>query len=307
MARASLPGTRIRSRGGAWSDVRAARFVVGSSPRAHIAIDGAPRHLRIEIGDGGSIVRAIGGAVSVAGVPVLVAPVVEGTIDAGGVMLEIERGAPWEVDDLSIAGVDARSPLRRLAASVLAGAVADRAPLVIEAEPGAGATTAARAVHALRGGPLVEIDAAADIDVVEPRLFGAAMGRLGLGATGGAFTEARGGTLVLDHVDAIDPALHTRLIAALDRADDVAVIATARDLDVSDLAEPLYERLAQRRAWLPPLAAAPEDLHALAVRFAADADPDAELPRDLPRILGARRWRGNLRELRAFMARLVRD
>jgi hypothetical protein len=296
MASPTLPGYRVRAGAGPWCDVRSARFVIGSSPRADVLIDAAaPRHLRLELGIDGAVVRALGGPIVIGGVPVLAAPVGDADVTVDGAIVRIERTAPWAAPDATIAGLDGGAPLRRLAIAALGDG-----PLLIEGDPGAGRTTAARAV----AGGAVEIDCRAALDALEPRLFGSAMARLGLGDGGGAFAE--GGTIILDAVDELDPSLHTRLIAALDRHPDVRVIAIARDLDGSDLSAPLQDRLAVHRAWLPPLAAMPEDILPFARRFAADADPDAELPRDLPRILGARPWRRNLAELRAFMSRLVR-
>jgi hypothetical protein len=299
MASPTLPGYRVRAGGGPWREVRCARFVIGSSPRADLLIEAAaPRHLRIELGVDGAVVRALGGLIAVAGVPVLAAPVENAEVSVDGALVRIERAAPWAPPDGAVAGVDGGAPLRRLAIAALAEA--GGGPLLIEGEAGTGRTTAARAIAP----GAVEVDCREALDELEPRLFGSAMARLGLGGGGGAF--AAGGALILDAVDELDPSLHTRLIAALDRHPDVRVIAIARDLDGSDLSAPLQDRLAVRRAWLPPLAAMPEDTLPFARRFAADADPDAELPRDLPRILGARPWRRNLAELRAFMSRLVR-
>lgn len=299
MASPTLPGYRVRAGSGPWREVRCARFVIGSSPRADLLIEAAaPRHLRIELGVDGAVVRALGGLIAVAGVPVLAAPVGDAEVSVDGVVVRIERAAPWAPPDGAVAGVDGGAPLRRLAIAALAEA--GGGPLLIEGDAGTGRTTAARAIAP----GAVEVDCREALDELEPRLFGSAMARLGLGGGGGAF--AAGGALILDAVDELDPSLHTRLIAALDRHPDVRVIATARDLDGSDLSAPLQDRLAVRRAWLPPLAAMPEDILPFARRFAADADPDAELPRDLPRILGARPWRRNLAELRAFMSRLVR-
>jgi hypothetical protein len=316
MASPTLPGYRIRAGGGPWIDVRTPRFVVGSSPRADLELGGAaPRHLRLELGDDGAVIRAVGGPVAIAGVPVLAAPVVGDTaITVGdGAQLRLEPTARWPVPAAGplLVGLDGAAALRQLAMADLAGDGRPgrllAGPLLIEGDAGTGATTAARAVHATSGGPRVEIDCRGELDSLEPRLFGAAMARLGLGASGGgAFAEAAGGTLILDRVDRLDPSLHTRLLAAIDRAVDVRIIATARDLDGSDLSPPLQDRLTARRAWLPSLAAMASDVLPFARRFAADADPEAELPRDLPRILGARPWRRNLAELRAFMTRLIR-
>jgi hypothetical protein len=300
MARPTLPGYRVRAGSGPWRDVRCAHFVIGSSPRADLVIAAAaPRHLRIELGVDGAVVRALDGPITVGGVPVLAAPVGDADVTVDGALVRIERAAPWAPPAGGVDGLEGCAPLRRLAIAALAAT--DEGPLLIEGEPGTGRTTAARAVA---GAGCVEVDCREALDELEPQLFGSAMARLGRGDSGGAF--AAGGALILDAVDELDPSLHTRLIAALDRHPDVRVIAVARDLDGSDLSAPLQDRLAVRRAWLPPLAAMPEDILPFARRFAADVDPDAELPRDLPRILGARPWRRNLAELRAFMSRLVR-
>jgi transcriptional regulator of acetoin/glycerol metabolism len=299
MTSPTLPGYRVRAGAGPWREVRSARFVIGSSPRADLVIDAAaPRHLRLELGEDGAVVRALGGPITVGGVPVLVAPVGDAHLTVDDEVVRIERAAPWAPPAAAGAGLDGAAPLRRLAIAALGDG-----PLLIEGDAGTGRTTAARAIAGPRR---IEVDCRGELDALEPRLFGSAMARLGLGESGGAFAEAAGGALVLDAVDELDPSLHTRLIAALDRHPDVRVIAIARDLDGSDLSAPLQDRLAARRTWLPPLAAMSEDILPFARRFAADADPDAELPRDLPRILGARPWRRNLAELRAFMSRLVR-
>jgi hypothetical protein len=297
MATATLPGYRVRAGDGPWRDVRSARFVIGSSPVADLVIDGAaPRHARLELGVDGAVLRGLGDAVALGGVPVLAAPVGDADVVIAGAAVAIRRGRPW-APPASVVELDGAAPLRRLGIGGLgAGST------LIEGDAGSGRTTAARAIAP----GAIEIDCRAELDELEPRLFGSAMARLGLGGGGGAFAAARGGALVLDAVDELDPSLHTRLVAALDRHPDVRVVAVARDLDTSDLSAPLWERLAARRTWLPPLAAMPEDVEPFARRFARDADPDAELPRDLPRILGARPWRRNLAELRAFMSRLVR-
>src|SRR5215208_6805552 len=111
---ATLPGYRVRVAGGAWIDVRAPRFVIGSSPRAQLVIGGAPRHLRLELGADAAVVRALDGPLAIRGVAVLAAPLgasdgadgVTVELDAAGVPLEIQRHAPWAPPPASLPGLD---------------------------------------------------------------------------------------------------------------------------------------------------------------------------------------------------------
>src|SRR5690606_22679944 len=109
---------------------------------------------------------------------------------------------------------------------------------LIFGEPGVGKNEAARAVHEAserHDGPLVELDLRAG--AIAPSVVGAELSR------------ARGGTVVLDHVDEAPAAVQDALAMGLDRAErgevDARVIALAR----SDLREQVESGAIRRDLW----------------------------------------------------------
>ncbi|HEX3475665.1 MAG TPA: sigma 54-interacting transcriptional regulator [Kofleriaceae bacterium] len=204
-------------------------------------------------------------------------------------------------------------------------------PLLVRGEPGAGKTTVARAVHAWSAranAPLLTLDCAAAPDgapdgVIERELFGCERGAFASGSSRkpGLLERARGGTLVLDHVHQLAPAIQARLVHVLDhkrvlriggkheRPVDVRIIAmTSEDLAAAVAAgrfrRDLYDRLNAASLVLPPLRCRRRDIAVLAQQFLAAARLDAPVaisPAALAQLI-AHAWPGNVRELEHAMA-----
>jgi len=166
-------------------------------------------------------------------------------------------------------------------------------------------------------------------ELAEAELFGHARGA----STGadkarrGYFAEADGGTLVLDEVGELSPAVQAKLLRALQEGEiqpvgagrvervDVRVIAcTNRDLAADPRAgrfrEDLYDRLAVVELMVPPLRDHREDIPALAAEFARRYAQRFGLERislsaALVRVLQATDWPGNVRQLENAIARIV--
>ena len=199
-------------------------------------------------------------------------------------------------------------------------------PVSIHGETGAGKELIALALHhhsERAAGPFVAINCAAIPEhLAEAELFGHARGAFtgAAGARAGQLEAASGGTLFLDEIAELSPSTQARLLRALEagevrrlgenatRSVDVRVVcASLRDLreEVASgrFRQDLYYRLGTARIELPPLRARPRDLAELARAFVAAAcarlgrRPLAVAPATAWTI-AARRWAGNVRELR---------
>ncbi len=205
-------------------------------------------------------------------------------------------------------------------------------PVLLTGESGTGKEVAARALHqaaARRRGAFVAVNAAAIAPgLLESELFGHEKGAF-TGADRdrpGLLRQAGGGTLFLDEFSEMDLEVQAKLLRALESravrpvggdrefAIDVRVIAaTNRDphqaIAAGRLREDLYFRLAVVTVHLPPLRERPTDIVPLAEHFLAQLAEAAHRPPpalgdDLAAALRARRWPGNLRQLRNEMQRL---
>jgi transcriptional regulator of acetoin/glycerol metabolism len=181
--------------------------------------------------------------------------------------------------------------------------------LLLVGEPGTGKELLARAAHAAsrRGArPFAAVHCAVQPPtLLEAELFGRSDGPLG--ETPGAIARAAGGTLFLDDVDALPPALQARLVAALaarrddgrPRLDIALAAATTRELRdciaAGGFREDLYFRLNGLALRLPPLRER-SDLDALARRL-LEADAPGAPPAIAPPALDLLRrhaWPGNV-------------
>ncbi|MBI2890165.1 MAG: sigma-54-dependent Fis family transcriptional regulator [Nitrospirae bacterium] len=217
---------------------------------------------------------------------------------------------------------------------VLADRVAQTdAPVLLTGESGSGKEKIARHIHFRSNrsrGPFIPVNCGAlPENLLESELFGHVKGAF-TGADRdhkGLFEAAAGGTLLLDEVGEIPPAVQVKLLRVLQdrqvrpvgsaesRPVNVRVIAaTNRDLEamVSHrvFRKDLYYRLNVIRIEMPPLRARREDILPLAQGFVRRAcstyhcGPCSLSAQALDRLL-TYQWPGNVRELEHAMERAV--
>jgi two-component system response regulator FlrC len=211
-------------------------------------------------------------------------------------------------------------------------AAATKATVLISGESGTGKEVVARRIHDLSawaaGKPFVAVNCAAiPGNLMESELFGHERGSFtgAAEARAGKFEQAQGGTILLDEVSEMEPALQAKLLRVLQEREvervggrrpiplDVRVIATTnRDLPEEvrkgRFREDLYYRLHVIPVRLPPLRDRPRDVVPLARHFLEAAcrthgrGPRAFSP-EAERALARYPWPGNVRELQNAVER----
>jgi two-component system, NtrC family, response regulator AlgB len=251
------------------------------------------------------------------------------------------RAAEARVADLEsqlageLPGIDVatESPRMQHAFDLATRAAASDAPILLRGENGTGKNVLARLVHARSkrvGKPYVTVSCPTlSEELLASELFGHALGAF-TGAVrdqAGRVEVAEGGTLLLDEIAEITPALQAKLLRFVQdrefervgetrtRHADVRVIAaTNRDLEADVQAgrfrEDLLFRLNVIEIVVPPLRERTEDVLAMARRFLAffaqaASRPAPALAPDAEHALLAYPWPGNIRELRNAMERAV--
>ncbi len=219
-------------------------------------------------------------------------------------------------------------PIIGLAATVETARKAAKsdATVLLLGESGTGKEVIARAVHRWSGraaGPIVAVNAAALAEtLLESELFGHEKGAFtgALARKPGKFELAQGGTIFLDEIGDITPALQAKLLRVLqERAfervggtetvtvDVRVVAATNRDLKarVSEgkFREDLYYRLNVISISLPPLRERRADIRPLAEHFLRELKPGARFAPGTLEALERCDWPGNVRELRNAIER----
>ncbi|MGD9903726.1 MAG: sigma-54-dependent transcriptional regulator [Vicinamibacterales bacterium] len=207
------------------------------------------------------------------------------------------------------------------------------ATVLIWGESGVGKELVARAVHreSLRhDGPFVQVNCAAiPDDLIESELFGHEKGSF-TGASDrqiGKFEQADKGTIFLDEIGDMSLKTQAKVLRVLQEQElerlgsnrlikvDVRVIAaTNKDLEQEigrgTFREDLYYRLNVVPIWVPPLRERREDIPLLVRHFADAFSRDNNFRRKVftPAAMERLRqhaWRGNIRELRNTIERLV--
>jgi two-component system, NtrC family, response regulator AtoC len=206
-----------------------------------------------------------------------------------------------------------------------------KASVLITGESGTGKELIAEAIHAASPrakAPFVRLHCAAlSESLLESELFGHERGAFtgAIGRREGRFKQADGGTLLLDEIAEVPPAVQVKLLRFLQEKTfervggnetlkvDVRVIAaTNRDLNAEikngTFREDLFYRLNVVTIELPPLRERKGDIPALASfflrRYAAENGKKIEtFADDALRSLLDYRWRGNVRELENVVER----
>ena len=205
--------------------------------------------------------------------------------------------------------------------------------VLIQGETGTGKELIAHAIHNISsrcGRPFVRLNCAAiPLDLLESELFGHEKGAF-TGAIAqkiGRFELADKGTLFLDEVGDIPPALQPKLLRVLQeqqferlgstrthQVDVRLVAATNRDLAEmvkrGEFRSDLYYRLNVFPILLPPLRERREDIPALVTHFVeilgGRMGREIEhIPRETMSALSSYHWPGNIRELQNLIERAV--
>jgi DNA-binding NtrC family response regulator len=219
-----------------------------------------------------------------------------------------------------------RSPAMRELFATLDRIAPKELAVLIQGETGTGKEEVARAIHAASpraAHPFVIVDATSLSDALaESLLFGhekdPAAGfdaeRVGL------FEAANGGTVFIDGASELTPAIQAKVLRVLERREivrvsgekprpvDVRVLSsTSRDLrtgiENGKFREDLYFRLAQVRAFVPPLRQRREDLPLVCATLLARAGVEAMIDVEALEHLGSLPWPGNVRELENALLR----
>jgi two-component system, NtrC family, response regulator AtoC len=205
--------------------------------------------------------------------------------------------------------------------------------VLIRGESGVGKELVSRAIHqrsTRRNKPFVKVNCAAlPAELLESELFGHERGAFTGAATTriGKFEQADGGTLLLDEIGEMKPALQAKLLHVLQDAEftklgsnkrievDVRVLAaTNRDLEKmlqsGDFREDLYYRLKVIEVMVPSLRERRDEIPTLIDYFIARFSrkynrPAREISDELRQLFAQYDWPGNIRELENLIKRMV--
>lgn len=205
--------------------------------------------------------------------------------------------------------------------------------VLLEGESGTGKELAARAIHrssSRKGRPFIAVNCSAyNENLLESELFGHEKGSFtnALRQRSGVFEEAEGGTLFIDEVSEISPAIQLKLLRVLQekvflrvggnellRADVRIIAATNRPLkglvEEGVFRHDLYYRLHVIPFRLPPLRDHLEDLPELLEHFIQLICQREQLivpstSSSFTTILKQHSWPGNIRELENVIERIL--
>ena len=207
------------------------------------------------------------------------------------------------------------------------------ARVLITGRNGSGKELVARSLHALSdraSEPYVEVNCAAiPSELIESELFGHEKGSFtsAVKQHKGKFEQADGGTLFLDEIGDMSLAAQAKVLRVLqenklsrvgsdtDIKVDVRVIAAtnkdlSKEIEAGNFREDLYHRLSVIVIKVPSLDERREDIPLLIDYFCGQLADETALPRktfspEAVSLLQQRSWKGNIRELRNVVERLL--
>ncbi len=229
--------------------------------------------------------------------------------------------------------VGSSRPWRQVLAHA-AKVAATEATVLLTGESGTGKEGIAHLIHATSrraDGPFVALNCAALPEaLLESELFGYEKGAFtgAVVARPGRLEQAAGGTLLLDEVGEMSPAVQAKFLRVLQEREfqrlggnrvqkaNVRVIAATNSdlraaLAAGEFREDLFYRLHVFAIRLPPLRERPEDILPLLEHFVAELGPvvlgrrAAGITREAQEQLLAYSWPGNVRELRNAVERAL--
>lgn len=204
--------------------------------------------------------------------------------------------------------------------------------VLVLGESGTGKELVAEAIHSLghrKAGPFIAVNMAAiPSDLIEAELFGHEKGAFtgAIASASGKFEQAQGGTLFLDEIGDMPMHAQTRLLRALQSGEinrvggkglvklNVRIIAATNHnflelIEQGKFREDLYYRINVVPIELPPLRERASDIPALANHFlklaVTEGLPHKQISQEGMNLLCHHYWRGNVRELKNVIYRLV--
>ena len=235
--------------------------------------------------------------------------------------------------EYSFDNIIGKSKKMREVYSLMKQAIKSDITVLIRGESGTGKELVAKSIHfnsPRKSGTFVAVNCAAIPEtLIESELFGHERGAF-TGASArriGKFEQANGGTILLDEIGEMHPALQARLLRVLQEREiqriggtntipvDVRVIAsTNKDLEAAikegTFREDLFYRIAAFPIYLPPLREHPEDIPILAEHFLSQASERSGksitvISSEALQLLMNYNWPGNVRELENVIERAV--
>lgn len=225
------------------------------------------------------------------------------------------------------------SPAMRRVEELVRKLAKQKTSVLVTGESGVGKEVVAQMIHSLdprsKAGHFVAVNCAAVPEsMMEAEFFGYEKGAFtGAQRAHKGFVErAHGGTLFLDEVGDLPASMQAKLLRVLQErcffrlgsertthSDFRIIAATNRDLYADMLAgkfrEDLFYRLAVIRIEIPPLRERPEDVRWLTELILQQITAEQGMPIAMSELflrdLMARNWRGNIRELRAYLEQAV--
>ncbi len=262
-----------------------------------------------------------------------VAIILEKAMDRYRMAARLRRLERKSADDLAYEGILGKSRGMQEIFDSIENIAPTTSTVLVTGESGTGKELVARAIHARSrrsDKPFVVINCAAiPMHLLESELFGHKRGSFtgAIADKKGLFEEADGGTVFLDEIGEMPPALQVKLLRVLQEGEvrrvgdteaihvDVRLIAaTNRDLTAmvreGSFREDLFYRVNVIGLALPPLRERQDDIPLLAFHFlqkfaARTRKPVEKIAVDALQALQNYSWTGNVRELENVVERAV--